>query len=104
MPLPKGTITLSSWAAEFSVAHTNEVFSVLERTLDNNIKHLAVSSLSGIRPSWHEMQKIKDQLAGENQMAVEIYPPKAEIVDDADMFHIFVLATPLPVTLWEPNQ
>ena len=87
------------WAAEFETAHRNWVFSVLDRTLDCGVRHLAVSSLSGIRPSWVEMQRIKDELAGPDKTAVEVYPPKAEVVDEADMFHIWVLAEPLPFSL-----
>lgn len=87
---PKGSAG-SGWAAEFARAHRNKVFSVLDRMLENGVRHLAVSSLSGIRPTWHEMQRIKDTIAGASATAVEIYPPKSEIVDEADMFHIWVL-------------
>jgi hypothetical protein len=75
------------------------VFSVLDRTLENSVRHLAVSSLSGIRPAWHEMQRIKDELAGCDKTAVEVYPPAAEIIDQADMFHIWVLPGALPFSL-----
>lgn len=57
--------------------------------------HLAIASLSGERPTWWEMQRIKDELAGPDAMAVEVYPPAAEVVDEADMFHIWVLPQPL---------
>lgn len=94
-PNPKG------WAYQFETAHRNEVFSVLDRTLPNGVRHLAVSSMSGIRPTWWEMQRIKDDLAGKEATAVEVYPPHREIVDAADMFHIFVVTGPLPFSLWE---
>lgn len=87
------------WAADFTVAHRNRVFCVLDRDV-GGVRHLAVSSLSGIRPSWREMQRIKDELAGHDKTAVEVYPPHDEIVDEADMFHIWVLAEPLPFTLF----
>jgi hypothetical protein len=89
----------TGWAAEFTVAHRNRVFCVLDRLLDNGVRHLAVSSLSGIRPNWHEMQRIKDSIAGPHMTAVEVYPPTPEIVDEADMFHIWVLPGPLPFSL-----
>ena len=98
LTFPKGSVG-RGWAAEFGVAHRNKVFSVLDRTLPDGTRHLAVASLSGERPSWHEMQRIKDDLAGSAATAVEVYPPKQEIVDGADMFHIWVLPQPLPFGL-----
>ena len=41
----------------------NRVFAVLVRLDATGVVHLAVSSLSGIRPSWPEMQRIKDEIA-----------------------------------------
>lgn len=100
---PKGSISQNrkSWAYEFQIAHRNEVFCVLERSLPDGVRHLGVSSLSGIRPTWPEMQRIKDELAGKDATAVEVYPPHDEIVDQADMFHIWVLPAPLSFTLFE---
>ena len=40
--------------------------------------------------SWCDLQCIKDELAGEERTAVEIYPPKSEIVDDANIYHLWV--------------
>ncbi len=95
---PRGSVG-HGWAAEFTTAHRNKVFSVLDRTLPCGTRHLAVASLSGQRPSWWEMQRIKDELAGKDATAIEVYPPHAEIVDDADMFHIWVLTQPLGFSL-----
>lgn len=87
------------WAACFTTAHRNRVFSVLDRVDYSGARHLAVASLSGIRPTWREMQRIKDEIAGVDATAVEVYPPHAEIVDDADMFHLWVLPGHLPFSL-----
>lgn len=91
---PRGTVG-NGWAADFECAHKNRVFSVLERTLPSGVRHLAVTSLSQIRPTWHEMQRIKDEIAGPAATAVEVYPPHDQIVDDADMYHIWILPEPL---------
>lgn len=93
-----------SWAADFTTAHKNRVFSVLDRTLPNGVRHFAVASLSGIRPSWREMQRIKDDLAGQDATAVEVYPPRNQIVDEADMFHIWILPQPLTFSLSSPSR
>lgn len=95
--VPRGSAG-RGWAAEFTTVHRNKVFAVLERDV-GTARHFAVSSLSGERPTWHEMQRIKDDLAGLDVTAVEIYPPRSQVMDGADMFHIWALPAPLPFTL-----
>ncbi|WP_349627722.1 hypothetical protein [Rhodopseudomonas sp. BR0C11] len=95
---PFGTIGFS-WTAGFTTAHKNKVFAVLERRLDSGVRHLAVTSLSEIRPTWREMQRIKDELAGPDKTAVEVYPPATEVIDAANMFHLWVLPDALPFSL-----
>lgn len=97
--LPNG-IAPGGWLKEIRRAHRNKVFSVLERPLASGVVHLAVTSLSEIRPSWWEMQRIKCELAGEQATAVEVYPPSDEVVDEANMFHIWVLPEALPFSLF----
>lgn len=87
------------WAAEFTRAHINDVFCVLDRTLPDGVRHLMISSLTGERPTWWEAQRIKNELAGESATAIEVYPPQAEVVDDADAYHLWVLPAPLGFTL-----
>jgi len=91
------------WAAFITTAHRNKVFSVLDRPAEGGVRHLAVSSLSGNRPTWPEMQRIKDELAGADATAIEVYPPSAHVVDEADMFHIWVLRGQLPFGLHLDN-
>ena len=94
---------IAGWGRDVSHAVRNAVFCVLVRPLAaHGVVHLAVSSLSGERPSWHEMQRIKDEIAGPERTAVEIYPPRGDIVDGADMFHLWVLEAPLPFGLHVP--
>lgn len=83
----------------FAVAHRNKVFAVLDRQDFSGARHLAVASLTGDRPTWHEMQRIKDDLAGPEATAIEVYPPRSEVIDGADMFHIWVLPGRLPFSL-----
>lgn len=98
MEFPRGSAG-RGWAADFTIAHRNKVFSVLDRTLGDGTRHLAVSSLSGERPTWREMQRIKSEIAGAAATAVEVYPPDDLVVDEADMFHIWVLPQSLPFGL-----
>ena len=98
---PPGSTGGSGWSACVTKAHRNRVFSVLDRIDYSGARHLAVASLSGIRPTWHEMQRIKDEIAGPDMTAIEVYPPQKEIVDGADMFHLWVVPGPLPFSLFE---
>jgi hypothetical protein len=104
MDVPPGAIggRQGGWPEQMKLAHRNRVFCVLERTLvipPGGVRHLGVSSLSGIRPTFHEMQRIKNELAGNDATAIEIYPPQRELIDAADMFHIWVLPAGLPFGL-----
>lgn len=99
LPIMPGTILQGGWAATFTACHKNRVFAVLDRLAEAGVRHLAVSSLSGIRPTWPEMQRIKNDLAGRDATAIEVYPPQHQVVDEADMFHIWVLRGKLPFGL-----
>ncbi|MBC7282626.1 hypothetical protein [Hoeflea sp.] len=83
----------------FPIARRNKVFSVLDRMDFSGARHLAIASLSGIRPTWPEAQRIKNEIAGPETTAVEVYPPQSEVVDQADMYHLWVLPGRLPFTL-----
>ena len=37
------------------------------------------------------MQRIKNEICGEDSIGMEVYPPQSQVVDEADMFHIFVV-------------
>jgi len=87
--LPNGVFSGKGWPSEVRQIRKNHVFSLLVRPLRDGNAHLAISSLSGVRPSWREMQRIKNEILGEQAVAIEIYPPAAEMVDEADMFHIW---------------
>lgn len=91
----------NGWLAEVDHARVNRVFSVLVRDVGTAV-HLAVSSLTGTRPTWWEMQRIKNEIAGERATAVEVYPPQGEVVDGADMFHLWIV-DPLPFSLAHRN-
>lgn len=101
LEFPKGTVGDYAWLRDITICHRNKVFAVLEREAENGVRHLSVTSLSLIRPTWWEMQRIKNELAGEHATAVEVYPPQDEVVDGAETFHIWVLPEPLPFGLKE---
>ncbi len=91
----------SGWAAELNTIYINDVFVAQERRLTDGTRHFMISSLSQIRPTWWETQRIKNDLAGPEATAIEVYPPQAEVVDGADSYHLWVLPGPLPFSLWK---
>lgn len=40
---------------------------------------------------WREMQRIKNELAGPEREAVEMYPAESRLVDSNNQYHLFVL-------------
>ena len=102
IPVTKCPLPPQGWCAEIRHVYRNKVFAVLVRPVANGL-HLAISSLSGIRPTWHEMQRIKNYVLGDEATAVEVYPPASEVVDGADMFHIWSVP-PLPFSLWRDSD
>lgn len=99
-----GQVGNTGWLPEIYAAHVNEVFTVLERDAGHGIKHLMISCLSGVRPTWLEAQRIKNEIAGADATAVEVYPPQSEVVDHADAYHLWVLPQPFPVTIFEGDR
>ncbi len=51
--------------------------------------------------SWADMQRIKNELRGPERVAVEVYPPQSELVDEANIYHLWVFPEGyrLPFTL-----
>jgi hypothetical protein len=41
---------------------------------------------------WRHFQAIKNEVAGPEREAIEIYPPESELVDAANEYHLWVLA------------
>lgn len=40
--------------------------------------------------SWNLFQEIKNAVAGEDVVAIELYPKKSEVTDTANMYHLWV--------------
>lgn len=79
----------------------NAAFSVRVKDHGTAIR-LSVASLSGRRPTWWEMQRIKNDFAGPDATAVEVYPPQSEVVDNADVFHVWIVPR-LPFSLYRSD-
>jgi hypothetical protein len=43
---------------------------------------------------WRDLQRIKNELVGEDHEAVELYPAESRLVDTANQYHLWCLASP----------
>jgi hypothetical protein len=73
----------------------NSMYSVqihLRKTAWGNVSLLMVrrNDEAPIR-SWSDMQRIKNEIAGPERTAVEVYPSEENLIDDANMYHMWVL-------------
>lgn len=56
--------------------------------------------------SWADLQRIKNELVGRERTAVEVFPPDSELVDEARVYHLWVLpeGQRLPFGLGRPGD
>jgi len=73
----------------------NDVYSVqfFERASDwGVIDHLILRRHDeGLIFPWADMQRIKDELCGAERVAVEVFPPQSQLVDDANCRHLWAM-------------
>lgn len=102
-PLPGGLPGGAGWCREIREAWANNLYAVLIRPFadanGDEVIHLAIRTISHLEPPWRDMQRIKNEICGEESTAVSVMPPASELVDDADMYHIWVLSSRLPFSL-----
>ncbi len=70
------------------IRHSAQVLNVI--TPWGLMRHLKVwrdDGKDGI--SWDILQEIKDELLGQDAMAVEVYPPQDQLVNETNMRHLW---------------
>lgn len=61
------------------------------------MQHLMIRSVEGAgnivghEPSWQDLQRIKNELCGPETEALQVYPRRSDVMDQVDMYHLFVL-------------
>lgn len=82
------------WFGQIDRAWANGWYAVLGRPVPTEwgeVLHLCVRDVPNGRLTWAELQWIKDQIAGPERLAVKVYPPQSRLVDEANMYHLWVL-------------
>lgn len=73
----------------------NGLYTVQQFTKDSDwgpVIHLLVRrNDEGAVHSWADLQRIKDELVGPSRTAIEVYPARIELVDQANIYHLWVL-------------
>jgi hypothetical protein len=41
--------------------------------------------------SWKDKQRIKNELVGEDAIALEVFPPVEDLFDDANIYHLWII-------------
>jgi len=80
--------------ASFRAAFVNHVMSVQISDEDSDwglVTHLWVRRHDKTPTTWAELMRVKNELVGPERVGVEVIPPVSQLIDDAMMFHVFVL-------------
>jgi hypothetical protein len=95
---PPGSVGGEGWTWGIREAYGNGVFAVLVRYLDRDTRdptrgriHLAIRTATSLEPPWRDLQRIKNEIVGPERWAVQFYPPAADVIDAADMYHLWVM-------------
>jgi hypothetical protein len=86
-----GTAGKAGWVREIVSAARNDAYVVLLRPLKSGVHHLAIRTASNAEPPWRDLQRIKDELGYKGRFAFQVCPPHERIIDQADMYHLWVM-------------
>ncbi len=80
--------------AEHETYWQNKFYTVVKKLLDGTEEgpiHLSIrhNQRKAVR-DWRHFQRIKNEIAGSEREAVEIFPAESNLVDTANQYHLFV--------------
>jgi len=83
---------------KFLDVYQNEAYTVVVNEVDTGhpyfgiVTHLACIRRDGQAVhSWLDLQHIKNTLIGEESTAIEVYPPQSRVVDELNMYHLWIV-------------
>lgn len=87
----------------------NEEYQVTVRYLGDegkaSVLHLSIKRRAGgPAHDWRELQAIKNEVAGWEREAIEIYPSESRLVDQANQTHLWVLRDGESIGVGWPNR
>lgn len=84
----------TGWFGEMDKVFSNGKYVVMSRnvnTLWGVVEHVCMRNATSTDIPWREKQRIKNELFGKEKVAVEVFPKESELVDEANMYHIWIL-------------
>ncbi|CEG25989.1 DUF7694 domain-containing protein [Bacillus sp. B-jedd] len=91
---PSIQLLANGWFAEVERVYSNREYAVLIRTADTEwgpVEHAAIRNVASSDITWAEKQRIKNEIFGPERIAIEVFPKESELVDEANMYHLWVL-------------
>lgn len=77
----------------FQEVWVNSRYQVYVRNFDGPVgpmKHLSIKRLDKLPiHDWRDLQRIKNEILGPEEEAVELYPAERRLVDSANQYHLF---------------
>lgn len=95
-PSPKSKHVGIGWFAELNKAWVDEnmEYAVLSREVETPwgiVTHACIRNAPDTDIPWAEKQRIKNELFGEDRTAIEVFPTSTDLVDEANMYHLWIL-------------
>lgn len=95
-PSPKSMRKGTGWFGELDRVYVDEKqeYCVMIRTVETEwglVEHACIRNALNTDISWSEKQRIKNEIFGEDRTAIEVFPTTANLVDEANMYHLWVL-------------
>ncbi|KYG90808.1 hypothetical protein A0U40_17930 [[Bacillus] sp. KCTC 13219] len=98
---PKQLKRGSGWFGELDrVYRQGNEYVVMVRTLETTwgtIQHACMRNISGTDIPWAEKQRIKNEIFGDEAHAIEVFPKESNLIDEANMYHIWVLPSEMVI-------
>lgn len=72
--------------------YVNNLYSVYVREIGQGALHISFHRHSrGAVRDWRHFQAIKNEVAGPERLAVEVFPPESCLIDEANEYHLWVV-------------
>jgi len=93
---PKQLKAGNGWFGELDRVYrdSNSQYVVMIRNVETEwgtVQHACMRNSEGTDIPWSEKQRIKNEIFGEESAAVEVFPKTSELIDEANMYHLWVL-------------
>ena len=95
-PSPKQLKHGNGWFGEFDRVYRDQGnnYVVMIRDVKTDwgiVQHACIKSAKDDDIPWREKQRIKNEIFGPERVAVEVFPKVSELVDQANLYHIWIL-------------